>query len=124
MTTRIDSLAGWSDLRSGLAACLGAAWEIAGSSPYSTSLTSPYAKAYAQAARVIEALRMVSLMELQAIDDQIAQDQLVSDLMDAAKKAKKEADTLKSATKTIKKVTAIIDELTGIVGGVLKLPFV
>lgn len=124
MTTKVQTLDSWTASRNALATLLGLIFELQQTLTFSTDPGSAYQKAEAQAARILEQLKLLAVLGLREVDSAIANSSLVQQLNAQAKTANQEADALKTAAKTIAKISGVIDDVVGTVDGILGLPFI
>lgn len=124
MTVKVDQLGAWRQTRNTLVSNLEETLEFQNGVPGSTSPGSDYMRADREMKRIEKALRELALAGLKRIDDAIANGNLVKQIADESRRAKREADRLKQITKTLNDIKGAIDTVTGVVTKIAGLPFV
>ena len=123
MAVDVNQLEPWRETRNTLAEDLQIVFEFLVTVPASEAPESDYQKAQRQVDRLLAEMRRHAVTGLNAIDEEVAEGDLVARIAALSREAREEAERLKEAVKTIERITAAVDKVAGVVGKIAQLPF-
>lgn len=124
MTVQLDTLDSWAQTRAALVEGFTMTVALLQTAPWSDDPASPYRRAQATEASVLDALRHHAVVGLAQIDAAVAASDLLQQIDSAAAAAKQEADRIAAITRTIDDVVGAVTLATGVVTKFAALPFV
>jgi hypothetical protein len=124
MTVQLKTLDSWAQTRDTLVETLTLTLGVLQTAPWSDDPASPYRKAQATDATVLEAIHHHAVVGLEQIDDTIAAGPLIQQIDAAATAAQEAANRIAATTHMIDDVIGAVTLATGVVAKFAALPFV
>ncbi|MCJ2189170.1 hypothetical protein [Novosphingobium beihaiensis] len=118
-----EQLQAYKDARDGLVITLSMAEKAFTDADFSYDPTSDYRTALGLINATLLQLRALAVNTLKAIDDAIANSNMVAELNAKADAAKKEAEALTKVAHRIDEIAGILAKVTAVVTGIAGLPF-